>query len=90
MSFDPFNIKPEAGVMTRGEVLGHAAAEVVSQLLAKGMPPEEVGRLCLIAVVGSYKALRLGPVHKAVSDLRELWEQVNPTLQDPNNKIEIS
>jgi hypothetical protein len=34
--------------------------------------------------------LRLGPVHKAVSDLRELWEQINPTLQDPTNKIEIS
>ena len=76
--------------MTRGEVLGHAAGEIVSQLLAKGMPEHEVARLCLIAFVGSYKAFRLGPCHKAVADLREIWDQVNPTLQDPNHKIEIT
>lgn len=90
MSFDPFNIKPETGTMSRGEVLGHAAGELVSQLLAKGMPEHEVGRMCLIMVIGSYKALRLGPLHKAVSDLRENWDSVNPTLKDPNNVIEIT
>jgi hypothetical protein len=95
MSFDWMNIKPDTRTMTRGEVLAHAAAEIASQLTVnkdgtQRMPPNEAARLMLIGVIGLYKFYRLGAMHQAVSDLRECWEQVNPSAKDPNNIVEVS
>ena len=94
MSFDPFNISPDKGTMTRAEVIGHAAANLVQQLTwnkdgTERMPRPEVARLLLVAFIGSYKAFGLGAQHVAVKDLRERWDEVIPDVRDANSVIEI-